>query len=65
MEKTRLTTISLFVLSQTDLADERMQYNFLRLDLHFEIYLVFFVESFTPLLKKNFFFFLVLIFHYY
>lgn len=36
MEKTRSTAITSSVHSQTDLTDERMQYNFLRLDLHFE-----------------------------
>lgn len=51
MEKTRLTTTSLSELSQTDLADERMQYSALRLDLHFQIYLILSVDAFTALLK--------------
>lgn len=44
-------------------ADEGVQDTFWRLDLHFEIYLVLFVEAFTELLRL--YFFMVLLFRYY
>lgn len=49
MKKTGLTIITLFVLSQIDLADERIQYKFFMLEPQLEIYLV-------ELLKLYFFF---------